>query len=72
MSSHKHFFKPRRRRAVPHMHRLARLTVAMDEVQFAAEVRRTQPLALRLQRLGGIDLLPGLGRARSPAAADTQ
>ena len=29
--------------------RLARLTVAMDEVQFAAEVRRTQPLVLRLQ-----------------------
>jgi transcription-repair coupling factor (superfamily II helicase) len=51
--------------------RLAKLTVAMDEVQFAAEVRRTQPLSLRLQRLGGIDLLAGLVRALSRAAADT-
>ncbi|HEY2806259.1 MAG TPA: hypothetical protein VGI92_10425, partial [Gemmatimonadales bacterium] len=50
--------------------RLARLTVAMDEVQFAAEVRRTQPLVLRLQRLGGIDLLAGLVRALSRAAAE--
>ncbi len=50
--------------------RLARLTVAMDEVQFAAEVRRTQPLVLRLQRLGGIDLLAGLVRALARAAAD--
>ncbi len=50
--------------------RLARLTVAMDEVQFAAEVRRTQPLVLRLERLGGIDLLAGLVRALSRAAAD--
>jgi transcription-repair coupling factor (superfamily II helicase) len=51
--------------------RLARLTVAMDEVQFTAEVRRTQPLVLRLQRLGGIDLLAGLVRALSRAAADS-
>ncbi len=51
--------------------RLARLTVAMDEVQFAAEVRRTQPLVLRLERLGGIDLLAGLVRALSRAAAET-
>ena len=50
--------------------RLARLTVAMDEVQFTAEVRRTQPLVLKLQRLGGIDLLAGLVRALSRAAAD--
>jgi transcription-repair coupling factor (superfamily II helicase) len=43
--------------------RLARLTSAMDEVQFSAEVRRAQPLALRLQRLGGMDILAGLVRA---------
>jgi transcription-repair coupling factor (superfamily II helicase) len=46
--------------AVP---RLARLTAAMDEVQFAAEVRRAQPLVLRLERLGGMELLAGLVHA---------
>jgi len=51
--------------------RLARLTAAMDEVQFAAEVRRAQPLVLRLERLGGMDLLAGLVRALSRAVADT-
>ncbi len=40
--------------------RLARLTAALDGVQFAAEVRRAQPLAMRLRRLGGVGLLPGL------------
>jgi transcription-repair coupling factor (superfamily II helicase) len=53
--------------AVP---RLARLTAAMDEVQFAAEVRRTQPLVLRLERLGGMDLLAGLVRALTRAVTD--
>lgn len=48
--------------------RLARLTAAMDEVQFAAEVRRTQPLVIRLERLGGMELLAGLVRAVSRAA----
>ncbi|HWO88649.1 MAG TPA: TRCF domain-containing protein [Gemmatimonadales bacterium] len=48
--------------------RLARLTAAMDEVQFAAEVRRTQPLVLKLVRLGGMELLPGLVRALSQTA----
>ncbi len=51
--------------------RLARLTVAMDEVQFAADVRRAQPLVLRLTRLGGMPLLAGLVHALSRAAADT-
>jgi len=51
--------------------RLARLTVAMDEVQFAAEVRRAQPLVLRLERLGGMPLLAGLVHALSRAAADS-
>jgi transcription-repair coupling factor (superfamily II helicase) len=50
--------------------RLARLTAAMEEVQFAAEVRRVQPLALRLVRLGGMELLAGLVRALSRAVAD--
>jgi transcription-repair coupling factor (superfamily II helicase) len=53
--------------AVP---RLARLTAAMDEVQFAAEVRRAQPLVLRLERLGGMELLAGLVRALARAAAE--
>ena len=52
--------------------RLARLTAAMDEVQFAADVRRAQPLVLRLERLGGMDLLKGLVRALAHAAGDTQ
>ncbi|MFI5280424.1 MAG: TRCF domain-containing protein, partial [Gemmatimonadales bacterium] len=52
--------------------RLARLTAAMDEVQFAADVRRTQPLVLRLERLGGMDLLKGLVRALAHAAGDPQ
>jgi transcription-repair coupling factor (superfamily II helicase) len=50
--------------------KLARLTAAMDEVQFAADVRRTQPLVLRLERLGGMDLLKGLVRALARAAGD--
>jgi transcription-repair coupling factor (superfamily II helicase) len=51
--------------------RLARLTAAMDEVQFAAEVRRATPLVLRLERLGGMPLLGGLVRALSRAVSDS-
>lgn len=51
--------------------RLARLTAAMDEVQFAADVRRASPLVLRLERLGGMPLLAGLVRALSRAVSDT-
>ena len=40
--------------------RLASLTVALDDVQFAAEVRRTRPLAMRLTRLGGSVITAGL------------
>ena len=40
--------------------RLASLTVALDDVQFAAEVRRTRPLAIRLTRLGGSVITAGL------------
>jgi transcription-repair coupling factor (superfamily II helicase) len=43
--------------------RMAGLNVAMDEVQFAAEVRRVQPLTMRLTRLGGLPASAGLIRA---------
>ncbi len=43
--------------------RLAGLTAALDEVQFAADVRRAMPLSLRLTRLGGMEIGAGLVRA---------
>jgi len=43
--------------------RLAGLTAALEDVQLAADVRRTVPLSLRLVRLGGEDLIPALVRA---------
>ncbi len=43
--------------------RLAGLTSALDDVQLAAEVRRTVPLSLRLIRLGGEPIVRGLVRA---------
>ncbi len=43
--------------------RLAGLTSALDDVQLAAEVRRTVPLSLRLTRLGGEPIVPALVRA---------
>ena len=43
--------------------RLAGLNAALEDVQLAAEVRRTMPLSLRLERLGGEDLIPALVRA---------
>jgi transcription-repair coupling factor (superfamily II helicase) len=43
--------------------RMARLTTALDNVQLAADVRRTVPLSLRLVRLGGQDMIPALVRA---------
>jgi transcription-repair coupling factor (superfamily II helicase) len=43
--------------------RLAGLTAALDSVQFAAEVRRAQPLVLKLTRLGGETIERGLVRA---------
>lgn len=46
--------------AVP---RLKGLSAAFHEVQFQVEVRRTQPLALKLIRLGGAEMLEGLNRA---------
>ena len=50
--------------------RMAGLTAALDAVQFAAEVRRTVPLSLRLRRLGGEAIGPGLARALTAVAAD--
>jgi transcription-repair coupling factor (superfamily II helicase) len=43
--------------------RMAGLAAALDDVQIAADVRRTVPLSLRLTRLGGEALLPALVRA---------
>jgi transcription-repair coupling factor (superfamily II helicase) len=43
--------------------RLSGLTSALDDVQLAAEVRRTVPLSLRLMRLGGEPIVPALVRA---------
>lgn len=43
--------------------RLIRLNAALDRVQFAAEVRRVVPLSMRLVRLGGLGIGPGLVRA---------
>ena len=43
--------------------RMAGLNLALDEVQFAADVRRVQPLMLRLTRLGGLPMTAGLIRA---------
>ncbi|MGI9041269.1 MAG: transcription-repair coupling factor, partial [Gemmatimonadales bacterium] len=49
--------------------RLAGLTSALDDVQLAAEVRRTVPLSLRLLRLGGEPIVPALVRALRRALA---
>jgi transcription-repair coupling factor (superfamily II helicase) len=48
--------------------RLAGLTTALDDVQLAAEVRRTVPLSLRLLRLGGEQIVPALVRALRKAS----
>ena len=49
--------------------RMSGLTQALDDVQLAAEVRRTVPLSLRLLRLGGEALVPSLVRALRQVAA---
>ena len=43
--------------------RMAGLTAALEDVQLAADVRRTVPLSLRLTRLGGEAMIPALVRA---------
>jgi transcription-repair coupling factor (superfamily II helicase) len=50
--------------------RMAGLTTALDAVQFAADVRRAVPLSLRLRRLGGEAIGPGLVRALTAVSAD--
>jgi transcription-repair coupling factor (superfamily II helicase) len=50
--------------------RLAHLTAALDAVQFEAEVRRAAPLSLRLRRLGGEGIGPGLVRALTAVLTD--
>jgi transcription-repair coupling factor (superfamily II helicase) len=56
-----------RREAHP---RLAGLTAALEAVQFEAEVRRAVPLSLRLRRLGGEAIGPGLVRALTAVSGD--
>jgi transcription-repair coupling factor (superfamily II helicase) len=46
--------------AVP---RLKGLSAAFHDVQFSLEVRRERPLAIKLVRLGGAEMLDGLARA---------
>src|SRR5438093_3116619 len=50
--------------------RLAGLQVALEAVQFEADVRRAVPLALRLRRLGGESIGPGLVRALTAVLRD--
>jgi len=56
-----------RREARP---RLAGLTAALEAVQFEADVRRAIPLSLRLRRLGGEAIGPGLARALTVVSTD--
>ena len=48
--------------------RMAGLTIALEDVQLRAEVRRMVPLSLRLIRLGGEPLIPALVRALEAVA----
>ena len=50
--------------------RLAGLQVALEAVQFDADVRRAMPLSLRLRRLGGESIGPGLVRALTAVLRD--
>ena len=50
--------------------KLLRLTAALEDVQFAADVRQTVPLALKLRRLGGLAVGPGLVLALSAAVGE--
>src|SRR3954463_12496251 len=56
-----------RRDAAP---RLAGLQVTLEAVQFEADVRRAVPLSLRLRRLGGESIGPGLVRALTAVLRD--
>jgi len=50
--------------------RLGGLQVALEAVQFEADVRRAVPLSLRLRRLGGESIGPGLVRALTAVLRD--
>ncbi|MEE8191877.1 MAG: TRCF domain-containing protein, partial [Gemmatimonadales bacterium] len=50
--------------------KLFRLNAAMEDVQFSADVRQMVPLAMRLRRLGGVAMGPGLVRALATAAGE--
>ncbi|GBD33698.1 Transcription-repair-coupling factor [bacterium HR33] len=52
--------------------RLVRLNAALDRVQFAAEVRRVVPLSMKLTRLGGLDIGPGLVRALAEVVGEEE
>ena len=54
--------------AVP---RLKGLSAAFHDVQFQTDVRRTQPLSLKLTRLGGVELLDGVVRALRSLTSST-
>jgi transcription-repair coupling factor (superfamily II helicase) len=56
-----------RRDAAP---RLTGLQVALEAVQFEADVRRAVPLSLKLRRLGGETIGPGLVRALTAVLQD--
>ena len=51
--------------------RLKGLSAAFHHVQFQAEVRRAQPLSLKLTRLGGATVLDGLVAAFRSLTAST-
>jgi len=51
--------------------RLGGLTAALEAVQFEADVRRAAPLSLRLCRLGGEAIGPGLVRALTAVLQDS-
>ncbi len=48
--------------------RMMRLTTALDDVQFAADVRQTRPLTIKLRRLGGLSIDQGLVKALAAVA----
>jgi transcription-repair coupling factor (superfamily II helicase) len=48
--------------------RMMRLTSALDDVQFDADVRQTRPLTIKLRRLGGLSIDRGLVRALAAVA----
>jgi transcription-repair coupling factor (superfamily II helicase) len=52
--------------------RMKSLAAAFREVQFQVDVRRVQPLSLKLTRLGGSPLLEGLVRALRTIVPDTR